>query len=293
MGRKATTVGEQIDILERRGLIIHDKEKAKEQLLDIGYYRLGFYWYPFQLGGDQHKFQKGTEWENIIALYYFDSDLRHLLTNFLYRIEVNFRTKLIYNASNTYKDSPVWFADKRYVSKSFINFLSRIYNDKFKRYNQPIKRHHAKYINDRYAPAWKTLEFFSFGQVFKLFQSLKDERLKKEIIEDYNVHNLEVFENHFKSIINIRNCCSHSQVLFDYNQPKGIKRIPGELYKIKGRNRTNLNASLHTIYFYLDKISKNRVKDLKTDLKDLMEKAEKLKPIAELTKQIIHEELYR
>ena len=42
MGKRATTVDEQIEILESRGLHIGDKDKAKEILQDIGYYRLGF-----------------------------------------------------------------------------------------------------------------------------------------------------------------------------------------------------------------------------------------------------------
>lgn len=39
--KKATTIDEQIAILRKRGMIISDKEKAKETLLDIGYFRLG------------------------------------------------------------------------------------------------------------------------------------------------------------------------------------------------------------------------------------------------------------
>lgn len=35
----ATTLDEQVDKLKNRGLVINDEEKAKEVLLDIGYYR--------------------------------------------------------------------------------------------------------------------------------------------------------------------------------------------------------------------------------------------------------------
>ena len=48
MADKATTVEEQISQLEKRGMKLGDKDKAKENLLDIGYYRLGFYWFPFE-----------------------------------------------------------------------------------------------------------------------------------------------------------------------------------------------------------------------------------------------------
>ena len=48
MGNKAKTIEEQISLLRSRGMAINDQEKAEEVLLDVGYYRLGFYWFPFE-----------------------------------------------------------------------------------------------------------------------------------------------------------------------------------------------------------------------------------------------------
>lgn len=45
MGNIAKTVDEQISLLQSRGMIIDNIDKAKEVLLDVGYYRLGFYWF--------------------------------------------------------------------------------------------------------------------------------------------------------------------------------------------------------------------------------------------------------
>lgn len=41
--KQATTFANQISILESRGVIVNDHDKAEEILSDIGYYRLGFY----------------------------------------------------------------------------------------------------------------------------------------------------------------------------------------------------------------------------------------------------------
>ncbi len=41
--KTAKTIEEQIIILKGRNMIIDSEEKAKDTLLDIGYYRLGFY----------------------------------------------------------------------------------------------------------------------------------------------------------------------------------------------------------------------------------------------------------
>ena len=60
MGDKAITIEEQIITLKTRGLVIENEDKAKEILKDIGYYRLGFYWYYFQEDKIRHIFKEGT-----------------------------------------------------------------------------------------------------------------------------------------------------------------------------------------------------------------------------------------
>ena len=101
MEKLATNVDEQIAKLESRGMTIGDKDKAKECLLDIGYFRLGFYWFPFEKSYPRkvnrtHEFKDGTCFEYAIRLYYFDYDLRNILLKYINRVEINFRTKLIY-----------------------------------------------------------------------------------------------------------------------------------------------------------------------------------------------------
>lgn len=273
MANKATTVDQQIELLKSRGMIIlhEDHEKAKEYLLDIGYYRLGFYWYYFELD-KQHNFKEGTSLNDALVLYYFDVVLRNLLAKYLYRIEVHFRTQVVYIISNHYRDSPTWFIDSKVVNSYFLDKKNTIYNDNFKINNVPIKNHHKKYINDKYAPAWKALEFFTFGQVFTLYRNLKDIDLKKAVASIYGVRDVYVFENHISAIINIRNICSHSGVLFDFNQPKGIKKIPSNQYKLKTRNQTNINASIRLILYVLSNVSKNRATDLEISIKEFMGK---------------------
>ena len=77
MGKTAIDVWEQIKLLESRGMVIKDKEKAQEVLLDVGYYRLGFYWFPFETTypnkiNRTHQFREGTNFDYIVKLYYFD-----------------------------------------------------------------------------------------------------------------------------------------------------------------------------------------------------------------------------
>ena len=46
--KKAYTIDQQIARLKSNGMAFDDEEKAKEILLDVGYYRLGFYSFPYE-----------------------------------------------------------------------------------------------------------------------------------------------------------------------------------------------------------------------------------------------------
>lgn len=197
MGSKATTIEQQIEKLSGRGMIFENEaeiNKAKEILLDIGYYRLGFYWNPFEIDKD-HNFAVGTKFSDVVCLYYLDVDLKNIINKALNRIEINLRTQLIYYVSNAYSENPTWFASKKVMQSKFVDEFPNYYNELFKRNNKPIKKHHINYPNDIYAPAWKTLEFLTFGTIEKIYFSLKDEDLKKQIANLYGVKKVKVFQN--------------------------------------------------------------------------------------------------
>lgn len=276
----ATNVENQILKLQERGMILDlEPEKVKEILLDIGYYRLGFYWNPFEINAD-HQFQGGTLFSNAVTLYYLDVDLRNLLLKYLNRIEINFRTKLVYYVSNKYKSSPTWFINPRVINNNYINTIGKYYNDDFKRTNKTIKLHHSNNINDLYAPAWKTLEFFTFGAVLKTFKSLNDNDLKVKIANLYGVLNLSKFINLFDTIVYVRNTCAHGGVLFDFMTPKGIALLPS--ISFNDNNRHSLDSAIKIISFVLKSISNERKNDLENDLNALFLKHSEIEVIKEI-----------
>ena len=77
MAKRATTIQEQIALLKSRGMSIPDEHKAEEALLDIGFYRLGFYSFPFEksipnLNNRSHKYKPNTSFTDVLDLYYFE-----------------------------------------------------------------------------------------------------------------------------------------------------------------------------------------------------------------------------
>lgn len=88
-------VSQQLALLEQRGLIIKNPEKAAHYLEVISYFRLSAYMRPFQQpNDDQHRFYPQTEFKQIVALYAFDRELRLLLLDAIERIEVAIRSML-------------------------------------------------------------------------------------------------------------------------------------------------------------------------------------------------------
>lgn len=282
---QATSIEEQIELLNQRGLIINDTNKAKEVLSDIGYYRLGFYWYFFQKKKDQ--FIENTTLDDIIKLYYMDADLKHLLLRFLHRVEINFRTKVIYYVSNFYKNNPTWFVDNQVMTKKYTsNFKKKIYTKDFKHKNIAIKRHHKKYGKKGYAPAWKTLEHMTFGAILKTYESLKDIKLKNTIASLYGIENQNTFINLMNTLVLLRNVCAHGGILCDYQTPIGVKTIKGRI-KLSSRNSNNVDACCKVLSCFLKEISINRAHELEYELKNIFEKYKDHKIISKVISQKI------
>lgn len=101
--KPAINISDQIEKLKSRGLLFDNEKKASHYLSNISYYRLRAYTFPFQDNTDpNHPFIKKISFEKIIQLYVFDRQLRILLFNALEKIEIAFRTQIIYQYAIQY-----------------------------------------------------------------------------------------------------------------------------------------------------------------------------------------------
>ena len=275
MSKNATDIHEQIALLRSRGMTITNEQKAEEILLDVGYYRLGFYAYPFEINPHQqprnHLYKPNTDFNKIVDLYYFDHDLRHILMRYISRIEVNIRTFITYTISNYYKNDPIWFVNSKVVKADFRNnFEQKIYSTL--RQNPCIANHHRRYHNDRFAPAWKTLEFMTLGSIITLYGSLLDQKLKVQIAKHYGLNTILLFENYLQTLKVIRNACAHGNHIFDLQLIKAVKK--GPLRHYEANHRHDIYAVLLVILYFLHHISENREQDLRNALEKHLKQQE-------------------
>lgn len=285
--KKATTIAQQIEILKKRNVEIIDEKKAKEILLDIGYYHLGYYFFPFEvtypeLNNRDHTMHVGTRFSDAVALYYFDFEIRNILSKYINRIEVAFRTYIIYYMSNKYPDNPCWFIDKEIVKESFTDSFDESCYKSIK-LNPNIRRHHKKYKMDNYAPAWKTLEYMTLGNMLMLYKSLMNLTDKLDISRHFKVNQTTVFENYIETIRFIRNICAHGSVLYDTRLYHPVKNGPAG--KVSSKETYSLSGAIKVISYLIGMVSSNRQHDLIVDLNkaymSLKNKGEGLQKIVE------------
>lgn len=283
----ATTIDQQIETYKSRGMIFDDEEKAKEQLLDIGYFRLGTYCFPFEKTFPEtgkkrsHEYIEGTKFKDIIDLYYFDSDLRYILMKYLNRIEINFREFLIYTVSNEYRGLPTWFAspnvvfprnEKEIKRQGYTieeEFEKEVYNSRSIKYNPIIEKHHDNYINDKFAPAWKTMEYMTFGNIISLYRQLKNSQLKRKIAGHYGCTSEKNFRIYLKTIKVIRNACAHGGCLYDTSLDHTIA-IGAPIDTLLPKDNKNINGAIEVIKYIVGKISANRRDELTKEIDTLL-----------------------
>lgn len=267
--KQATSFDEQIHLLRSRGVVIKDEKKAKEYLSDIGYYRLGFYIHPFEEtypavdSKRSHNVKKGTTIEDIVALYYFDFDLRHILDRYILRIEVAIRTTMVYKLSNKYKGNPFWYVDPTVVSQSFIgSFDTKAYN--MIKQKPTIKRHHQKYSGN-YAPAWKAMEYMTFGNIQSLYENLIFDKDKKEISNHFGEPSIATFNSYMLAMLDLRNACAHGNVVFGIGLRYGV-RSGKACSDFSCHTNTSFFAAMKAMEYVLEQISSNRTNDLRQEL---------------------------
>ena len=100
------TIDEQLEILRSRGLSITDDEKAKEFLLHNNYYRISGYSLTLRRNDT---FSQNASFQNIVDIYNFDHELRHIILQYIEIIEV--RMKSVYTYEFTKAHGPIGYLD--------------------------------------------------------------------------------------------------------------------------------------------------------------------------------------
>ena len=228
--KKSRSIQEQIDLLKHRGMIIEDEKFAHLHLSHISYYRLKGYWWDMQKDKDNHIFQTGSRFEDVIARYSFDKELRLILFDAIETIEIALRTKMIYHLSQSYgglfyMDSTLFVSEllhQQHLEDLMTEFLrsGEVFIKEYKRKYGVWKG--GKCVSLTQQPdAWVIFEVATFGTLSKLYKNLSHQIPEKAKIANefgLNLHN--ELSSWLEAISYLRNIVAHHSRVWSRNMVK-------------------------------------------------------------------------
>ena len=184
------------------------------------------YWWPLQADKVNHTVKPGSRFDTVIAIYNFDRSFRLLLFDAIERIEIGFRTRLIYELSIRY--GAWWFEDSSLFkdNRLFWKNLGLIDSELSRNKEVFIQEHYGKYTNSNRPPAWETIETLSLSHLSKLYSNLNNSPEKKRIAQSLGIPKPHFLESRLQSISLLRNLCAHHSRVWNKNLPKPPQFIP-------------------------------------------------------------------
>lgn len=261
------SIDDQISKLKQRGLNFNDQNAASAYLMNISYYRLRAYTYPFQDNSDaenDHRFlRKDIFFEDIINLYCFDRRLRSLIFNAIEKIEVAFRTRLIYKFAMDTNNSHWFVDDNLFCSDDKYNSVLDDIESEIERSNEDFITHYKnKYDTPSLPPSWMSLEVLSLGTLSRLYDALdRNNAVSKDVAKSLGLPNPMILANWMHGISVLRNCCAHHSRAWNRRFPVSIKLSYNTSNPFIGRDTINemynnkLFAYLSCIKYLLNIIS--------------------------------------
>lgn len=225
MEKTFKSLEEQIEIFENKGLVIENKDYAREVLLRENYFFINGYRRTFMKSADKSRFIEGTKFEELYSLFLFDRKIRNILFKNILIIENNIKSILSYQLSKKYGHR-----EKDYLKPNNFNYTfdnKKRINDLISKMRRQIKnnavthsatRHYA--TNYGYIPLWVLVKVLSFGIVVELFSVLKKED-QYDIMELYGL-DLNTFNSYLSILSNYRNLCAHEDIVYDNRTQKSI-----------------------------------------------------------------------
>lgn len=261
--KPALTYEEQLKLLQDRGLVIPDRERALHWLLRKGYFRLSAYFLPFKVwDAATHSYADnyipGASFTDVIKLYKFDAHLRLLLIKAIDRVEVALRASITYHCAHTL--GPFGYIDSSNFSPfvpspgpgvpatgfDHVSMLRRIDTEITQSKEEFVRHYRAKYTLETNLPIWMLTELMSFGMLSKMTEGLK-KGLRKQIAKDFGIAQSQLV-SWMETLTYVRNICAHHSRL--WNREVSLK--PELLSEWKGNGVSN--SRVYCVFLVLEHI---------------------------------------
>mgnify|MGYP004480169581 FL=1 len=207
------TIEEQLAILESRGLQISDKAAAGDFLHRNNYYRVSGYSLTLR---SHDVFYPSASFQNIVDIYVFDHDLRHILLKYIEIIEVT--VKSVYS----YEFTKVYGATGHYDSANFTDETTHTdimrKADLQKDSRLPHEAYLKHFVNElqQNIPLWAFVDLLTISNISFLYK-ISQPAIKLAVANAMGLTKRgdEVLERFMHHMTIIRNLCAHGSRLYN------------------------------------------------------------------------------
>ena len=210
---------QQLDKLIDKNLVIDDEDTVKEQLMYKSYFSLiGGYKSPFR-DPSTRKYINDSTFNDILALYNFDEELRTLFFHYICTSEITIRSKLSYSFCELHgNDQGEYLNYRNYNSNSSNNNAIR-YLIRTLEY-EAIENNKHEYVlhqRNRYSnvPLWVLVHTLTFGKLSKLYE-FSTSQIRSSVASGFPGISDRDLEKMLKNLVLYRNVCGHHERLYSH-----------------------------------------------------------------------------
>ncbi len=267
-----TTTDEQLLLLKSKKLIINDETYACLKLKYIGYYRLSAYFEPLLYKKDSNQkntFLPNTSFEDIIALYNFDTKLRRVIFEAIESLEVYFRSQIANVHAAQYGAFAYLNKKNLKCNDSFFNTLQNSIEKETQRSQESFVKHFKRKYNSSDLPIWVVVEVISMSTLSKMYASLKTSE-QLQVVAPFLGINKDVLFNWLHALTVVRNKCAHHARV--WNTTLGVRfEVPKkkDIFQNIASSNAKIFFALNVILFMLESIGEDLV--FKKKVKELLD----------------------
>lgn len=229
ISKKFLTFSQQIEYLKtEKGIIISDEKYAKDIIQHIGYFPLmGGYKELFRIPFSK-KYKPGTSFDEIVALYQFDANLRELFLKYLLQIERHIGNLIAYYFIDAYGIFQIEYLDPN--NYNYTNQNRKIIHGLMRKLHRAVTTSDYSYVNyyrSQYGnlPLWITINILTFGSISKMYKVLP-QPLRSKICRHFPAVHQKQLERFLSVLTKYRNVCAHNDRLFTYRTVDQILDTP-------------------------------------------------------------------
>lgn len=233
MAQQFMTYEQQLNKLQNdKYLAIPNSDDAKKILEEISYYSLIVGYKNLFLHPASKKYKYGVTFDEIVAFYHFDEQLRNLFLKYILQVERHLKSMISYYFCDKHGESQTKYLDpNNFDYANHPKQVTRLINSLSKTITLPsnyryISHHANKYHN---VPLWVATNAMTMGQVSAFYQYMTND-LQAKVSKAYPNYTEKQLHQFITILAKYRNVCAHGERLYNF---KTTDMIPDTLLHTK------------------------------------------------------------